>query len=306
MAFRQYKYVLKVAEERSFSHAAKKLFISQPSLSQFIQKVEEQVGAPLFDRAVSPLKLTYIGELYVKNAKAIMDCQLQFEQQVDDVLNVRQGRVTIGSSPFRSAYLLAKILPLFQQQYPHIDVRLKEDNTKNLEALVLSGETDLSLSLLPIDEDKFDYQWLFDEKMLLALPPEHAICKRLTLKAGDHSYTATISLAELSDTPFIRMNKNHKLHQMLMDYCVAAGFTPNIVFETENMTTAQALVGAGVGATLLPETLIRASHFETEPCYCKLDINPIRKVVIVYGKGRYLSRAAKAFIRTLQMHANMM
>lgn len=300
MDFRQFRYVLKVAEERNFSSAAKKLFISQPSLSQFIQKVEEQVGTPLFDRSVSPIKLTYIGQLYVENAKAIINIQKQFEAQVDDVLNIRQGRVTIGSSPFRSAYLLSHILPLFKKRYPNIEVVLKEDNTRNLETLALSGETDISLSLLPIDEKLFDYQVLFEERMLLAIPPSHTITRRLKLLAGDHSYTPTVCLSEFKEDNFIQMNKNHKLHQMLIMLCKDAGFSPKVVFSTENMTTAQALVGAGVGITLLPETLVRNSHFDKEPCYCELAPRPSRTVVVVYRKGCYLSRATRAFIQILK------
>ncbi|TNH06911.1 LysR family transcriptional regulator [Testudinibacter sp. TR-2022] len=300
MEFRQFKYVLKVAEERNFSVAAKKLYISQPSLSQFIQKVEEKVGALLFDRSVSPLKLTYIGSLYVETAQAIMDLQHQFEQKVDDTLNVRQGRVTIGSSPFRSAYLLSRVLPHFRRQYPNIEVFLQEDNTHNLEDRVLNGLTDLSLSLLPINEALFDYDILFEERMLLALPPNHPIAAQLKLKAGDHAYTPTIELSELQDTPFIQMNKGHKLHHMLQKLCENAGFSPNVVLETESMTTAQALAGAGIGAALLPETLVYADHFEKEPCYCRPDSKPSRTVVVVYRKDRYLSHATRAFIQTLK------
>ncbi len=300
MEFRQFKYVLKVAEERNFSTAAKKLYISQPSLSQFIQKVEEKVGAPLFDRSVSPLKLTYIGSLYVENARAIMDLQAQFAQRVDDTLNVRQGRVTIGSSPFRSAYLLSHVLPLFREKYPQIEVFLQEDNTHNLEDRALHGIVDLSLSLLPINETLFDYDILFEEQMLLALPPTHPIAQQLGLKAGDHSHLPPLSLQHLKEMPFIQMNKGHKLHNMLHKLCEKAGFFPNVVLETESMTTAQALAGAGVGAALLPETLVYANHFDKEPCYLALDSKPSRTVVVIYRKGRYLSRATRAFIATLK------
>lgn len=298
-----YRYVLKVAEERNFSAAAKKLFISQPSLSQFIQKIEEQIGAPIFDRSVTPLKLTYIGNLYVEHAKAVMDLQNQFEQRVDDVLKVRKGKVTVGSSPFRSAYLMSQILPQFRKHYPAIEVFLKEDNTRNLEELALTGETDISISLLPIDEKLFDYEILFEERMLLALPPTHPIAEKLKLIAGDHTYTPHIDVADLRDTPFIQMGKSHKLHQMLLNLCHEAGFTPHVIFETDSMTTAQALAGAGIGVTLLPETLIRANHFEHEPCYCAPNVNASRTVLVVYRKERYLPRAAKAFIQTLKESA---
>lgn len=298
MEFRQFKYVLKVAEERNFSNAAKKLFISQPSLSQFIQKVEEDVGSPLFDRSVSPLKLTYVGELYVENAKAIMDLQRQFEQKVDDILNVKRGRVTMGSTPFRSAYLLSRVLPIFSQQYPQIDVFLKEDSTRNLEEMVLHGESDCAISLLPVNEKYFDYEILFEERMLLAIPPQHEIAQKLGLKAGDHSFTPKVSLEAFKQSRFIKMNKSHKLHEMLLSQCEQAGFTPEIALETESMTTAQALAGVGLGVALLPETLVSKNHFDKEPCYCELDVR--RTVVIIYRKDSYLSRATRAFIQTIR------
>ncbi|WGE79285.1 LysR family transcriptional regulator [Actinobacillus equuli] len=298
MEFRQFKYVLKVAEERNFSNAAKKLFISQPSLSQFIQKVEEEVGSPLFDRSVSPLKLTYVGELYVEKAKAIIDIQHQFEQKVDDILNVKRGRVTIGSTPFRSAYLLSRVLPLFSQQYPKIDIFLKEDSTRNLEEMVTHGYVDCAISLLPVNEKYFDYEILFEERMLLAIPPEHRIAQELGLKAGDHSFSQRVCLEQFKQSRFIKMNKNHKLHEMLIKQCELAGYVPEIALETESMTTAQALAGAGLGVALLPETLVSKNHFDKEPCYGELDIR--RTVVIIYRKNSYLSRATRAFIQSLR------
>ena len=298
MEFRKFKYVLKVAECRNFSMAAKKLFISQPSLSQFIQKVEEEVGSPLFDRSVSPLKLTYVGELYIENAKAIMQLQREFEQKVDDILNVKRGRTVIGSTPFRSAYLLSRVLPVFAEKYPHIDVFLKEDSTKNLEELVEQGIVDVAISLLPVDEKRFDYEVLFEERMLLAIPPKHPIVQRLGLKAGDYTHPPIIDLSMLKDTPFIKMNKNHKLHQMLMEQCQTAGFTPKIALETESMTTAQALAGVGLGVALLPETLVVKNHFDKPPCYVELNIR--RTAVMIYRKDSYLSRATRAFIHALQ------
>ncbi|WP_303818662.1 LysR family transcriptional regulator [Actinobacillus minor] len=298
MIFRQFKYVLKVAEERNFSHAAKKLFISQPSLSQFIQKVEEEVGAPLFDRSVSPLKLTYIGELYIQHAKAMMDLQGQFEQKIDDVLNVKRGRVKIGSSPFRSAYLLPRVLPIFNEKYPHIDVFLKEDSTKNLEEGVASGQLDLAISLLPVDEKRFDYEFLFEERMLLAIPPQHEIAQKLELKAGNYTDLKAVSFQDFADTPFIQMHKSHKLHRMLISECEKVGFIPHIALETESMTTAQALAGIGIGAALLPETLVIKNHVDKAPCYVELKLR--RSAVIIYRKESYLSRATRAFIQTIK------
>ncbi|WP_254240776.1 LysR family transcriptional regulator substrate-binding protein [Actinobacillus suis] len=94
------------------------------------------------------------------------------------------------------------------------------------------------------------------------------------------------------------MNKNHKLHEMLIKQCELAGYVPEIALETESMTTAQALAGAGLGVALLPETLVSKNHFDKEPCYGELDIR--RTVVIIYRKNSYLSRATRAFIQSLR------
>lgn len=294
------RYVLKVAEEKNFSLAAKKLFISQPSLSQFIQNLEEQIGTQLFDRTSSPLQLTYIGELYIRHAKAVLDLQQQFKQQVEDVLDSKRGRVVIGCSPFRSAYLLARMLPSFWERYPNIEVILKEDNTYSLEEMVQDGVVDVAISLLPVDEKRFDYEVLFKERMVLAIPPSHHVAEVYNLTAGKHEKMPVVPLSAFADTPFIRMNKKHKLHEMLFDYCRQAGFEPKIALETESMITAQALAGAGMGATLLPETLIVAEHFDKEPCYVRLSHNPSRTVIAIFRKDRYRSKATQLFLEAIK------
>jgi len=300
MEYRRLKYVLKVAEEKSFSLAAKKLYISQPSLSQLILKLEETIGAPLFDRSCTPLKLTYIGELYIEMARQIIDLHDQFTKKVDDTANLRRGRLTIGSSPFRNTYLLSQVIPVFKHQFPGIELILREDTTRQLEELALAGLTDFSLSLLPINLNIFDYAELFQEKILLALPPNHPLCLKFNRQPGDYENMPIIKLQEICDTPFILMNQGQKLQQTLFDLCDKAHFKPRILLETQSMDAAQALVGAGMGAALLPDTLIRISHPSKSPCYFSLASAPQRTVIIIYRKGRYLSQPAVEFIRLLQ------
>lgn len=300
MEFRQYKYVLKVAEEKSFSLAAKKLYISQPSLSQLIIKLEEKIGFPLFDRSASPLRLTYIGELYLETARQVLDLSDQFDKKVADVANLRRGRLTIGSSPFRSTYLLSQIIPAFGQRYPGIELILKEDTTRSLEELALNGETDFSLSLLPINTKVFDYEELFQEELLLSLPPNHPLSLRYKRTPGDYHEPPRIRLKAVADTPFILMDQGQKLHDTLFSLCSKARFTPKILLETQSMNAAQALVGAGMGAALLPDTLIRASSIDKNPCYFSLSPAPKRTVIVAFAKGRYLSQAAREFIQLMK------
>ena len=300
MEYRHLKYFLKVAEEKSFSLAAKKLYISQPSLSQFILKLEEKIGFPLFDRSCTPLQLTYVGELYLETARKILDVSDQFINKIDDIANLRRGRLIIGSSPFRSTYLLSQIIPVFEQKFPGVELILKEDTTRQLEELALNGQTDFSISLSPINPKLFDYEELFQEELLLALPPHHPLCIKLQRQPGDYHNPPPIKLQDIHDTPFILMDQGQKLHRTLFELCNNAHFKPRILLETQSMNAAQALVGAGMGAALLPDTLVRASNLNKNPCYFSLAPAPVRTVIVAYSKGRYLSKAAVAFIKLMK------
>lgn len=300
MKYRQLRYILKIAEEKNISLAAKKLYISQPSLSQLLLNVEKMIGAPIFDRSSMPLKPTYIGEMYIKTARQILDLSEQFYQQVDDVIHLNRGHVTIGCSPFRSTYLLARFIPYFQKNCPDITLELREDTTLQLEALAKNGETDISISLLPIDKKSFSYETLFKEKLLLAIPPYHPICRKYNSSPGIFSKPPIIDLIELKNSSFILMDHGQKLHHTLLELCRKAGFSPKIQLETRSMDAAQALAGAGIGITLLPHTLIQSMQPKLAPCYFSLVENPYRTVIVIWRRDRYLSHAAKEFIRLLK------
>ena len=109
-----------------------------------------------------------------------------------------------------------------------------------------------------------------------------------------------IELKALKTTPFILMDREQKLHHHLLKLCQQAGFIPQIQLETQSMDTAHALSGAGIGATVLPDTLLKAVHLHRPPCYARLTAHPHRTVIITWRKDRYLSHAAKAFIASLQ------
>lgn len=299
MEFRQFHYILKVAELGSISKAAQKLYVSQPSLSQLIASVEKKIGAPIFDRSASPLRPTDIGQLYLKAARQILAIDADFQQKVDDTLNLQRGHILLGTTPFRSAYLLAPFLSQFQQKYPHIQISLVENTTRHLEEIALHGEVDLIITLKPIDEKLFSAQKLFVEELILALPASHPLAKKYHLPASKQEPLPEISLSALKDTPFIQMHTEQKLHNGLIVLCSQAGFTPNIIMTTSSMETAQALAGAGLGATMLPDTLVQNFQPQPAPCYAALANHPQREVMIAWHNKRYLSHASRLFIKEL-------
>lgn len=299
MEFRQFHYIRTIAREGSMSRAAQKLFVSQPSLSQLVASVEKKLGAPLFDRSTNPLQPTEIGKLYLENARHILELDEEFHQHVDDMLHLDRGIVTIGSSPFRSAYLLAPFLPRFQQAHPQIELRLREHNTLQLETMAQNGEVDAAISLDPIDHRRFESRPLFEEEVLAVLPASHPLTTACHLPDQVTDPLPAIELGELAHTPFIQISPEQKMHQIILDLCTEAGFTPDVRMSTSSMEAALALAGAGLGAALLPITQCIGRPPGPAPHFAALRTHPLRRVNIIWRRHRYLSHAARAFIESL-------
>ena len=136
-------YVYEIYKERSFSRAAQNLYISQPSLSARIKKIEQQLGAPLFDRSTSPLRLTQIGEAYIKAAEEIFQLEQQMENYINDLNTLKSGHLSIGGSNLFAAYALPPIITHFREKYPDIKIQLTEGNTAQLEELLSNNTLDM-------------------------------------------------------------------------------------------------------------------------------------------------------------------
>ncbi|HEY4390909.1 MAG TPA: LysR family transcriptional regulator [Paenibacillus sp.] len=294
MELRQLQYTLQIAEEKNFSRAADKLHIAQPSLSQQLSKLEQELGVKLFQRNTSAVELTYAGESFIEHARKIMDAVKELRQEMDDISQLRAGRVVIGSMPITGSHLLPYVLPAFKSAYPDIDIILREDTSLNLEKLTAGGGTDLSLLSLPLQEPTLTYEPIGEEPIELAVPPQHPLASQSANRSG-------VSLKQLKDEPFIVLKKGQGFRKITIDLCHQAGFEPNVVFESNNIETVQSLVAAGMGITLVPHFIARAKRSELIPVYLPLsDPAPSRTLVIAYRKGRYLSKAAEAFIETFK------
>ncbi|CAM4290168.1 LysR family transcriptional regulator [Paenibacillus phoenicis] len=295
MELRQLLYTLKIAEEKNFSRAADKLHIAQPSLSQQLSKLEQELGVKLFQRNTSTVELTYAGASFIAHAQKIMDAVAQLRQEMDDISQLRAGRVVVGSMPITGSHLLPYVLPAFKASYPNIQVTLLEDTSLNLEKLTAEGGTDLSLLSLPLLEPTLSYEPIGEEIIDLAVPPDHPLTKTPgVLEQG-------VEMKQLENEPFIVLKKGQGFRKMTADLCREAGFEPNVVFESNNIETVQSLVAAGMGITLVPRFIARAKRSELIPAYLPLAAPaPSRTLVIAYRKGRYLSKAAEAFIETFK------
>jgi LysR family hydrogen peroxide-inducible transcriptional activator len=290
MELRQLQYAIQIAAERNFSRAAEKLHIAQPSLSQQLSKLEKEIGVLLFQRSTNSVELTHAGSLFVEKSQKILDMVEQLKQEMEDISQMKKGKLVVGSMPMTGSTILPLVVPAFQAAYPEIEISLVEETSANLETLTSNGQTDISLLSLPLKEESLVYETLLEEEIVLAVPPQHPFAQRKT----------AIHLNELGQEAFIALKKGQGFRKLTLELCQQAGFTPNIVFESSNMETVQSLVAAGMGIAFVPYLISRRIGSEHAPIHLSLEGRPTRTLVIACRKGRYISKAAEAFIDTMK------
>ncbi len=294
MEFRQLQYVVQIAIDKNFSRAAEKLHIAQPSLSQQLAKLEKEIGLLLFQRNTNSVELTHAGNVFVAKAQHVLDMIEQIKKEMDDISQMRKGRLIIGSLPITGSHILPLVLPVFQSKYPEIEIILIEETSANLEVLTAKGQADISLLSIPIEEKSLMYKTVIEEKIRLALPPQHPL-----VKTNTKDENRSVALYTLKNENFIIHKQGQGFRQITLELCHKAGFTPTIVFESNNIETIQSLVAAGMGIALVPEMVTRTKWSHFVPEYLDLMECPTRTLVIAYRHDRYLSKAAEAFIDTL-------
>lgn len=293
MELRQLQYALRIAEEHNFSRAAEKLHIAQPSLSQQLSKLEKEIGVLLFQRTTNSVELTYAGSIFVQKAQQIIDMVEQLKREMEDISEMKRGRLVIGSMPMTGSTILPFVLPSFQTAYPNIELVLIEETSANLEILTSQGQTDLSLLMLPLKEDTLVYDPLLEEKIVLAVPPGHPL-------ASLYSRNKEVPVSSLKNESFIALKKGQGFRKLTEELCEQAGFTPQIVFESSNMETIQSLVAAGMGVAFVPFFISKRAWSEMSPVHLPLQGHPTRSLVMARRKGRYMSKAAEAFVEVMK------
>ncbi len=300
---KELKYVLTVAEERSFSRAARKLYIAQPSLSQFILRLEKSLGAPLFDRAKKPLVLTEEGEMYVDYATRILGMNEEMRRSLKDSSKAGTGRLSLGVPLFRGVYLLPLLLPFFRRKHPNIEITLAEGDTNYLERMLLEGSIDICIMSLPIRSRGIRYETVFDERILLAVPRGRE--QSIKARRYKNAMFPVADIASLRNENFILTNPGSRLRSIVESICLDRGINPRVVLETESIDTAQSLVGVGHEFTFVPEMYIRTPGDRPCPAYFSLQSpDCVWPMVVASKEGGYTSRLAKAlFKETLEFGA---
>ena len=301
MNIRSFQYFITIAQKPTLSAAAEALYISQPALSQQIRKIEEEVGAKLFIRKGHAMSLTPAGEAFLLCSRRILQFYETMQREVKMLSMAEKDTVHMGISPFYSQHYLPKILPPFLQQHPQINVDIVEEISVNLENKLLQGELDFcALPLYPKNE-LLEYETIYHEKILLAIPRNHPINANYPLDAIESKTYPTIDLALMKSEPFIGLKKIQKFSSIGLRLCEEAGFVPRTICETMNWETVHLMIASGLGIGFVPEILIgNIQDPEICPCYYQLPSNVYRDYALVHRPGAIFSDAANILRESLR------
>lgn len=291
-------YILTIAEHGNITRAAQELFISQPSLSESLNKVEQEFGTTIFDRTQDGLVPTAFGLRYLDTARKILDRFKRLETELDEYRQMRRGKLTFGIPMNLGTYLLPKILPAFQELYPDITVQFKENNSSELDKLMLSGKLDFSVMHYETPNEAIHYELLAEDDFYLVMP----LALARTYNFPEYRPLSIYDLKALEKEPFLMVANRQKLRQVADSILAQLSIKPNIRYTTKNMETAKRLAAAGMGITFLPHSYLNLfSGVENLACY-PLDpaLQASWNLVIGYPDSRLLSRCAKEFISFLK------
>jgi LysR family hydrogen peroxide-inducible transcriptional activator len=288
MEMHQLRYVVAVARAGNFSRGAEQCHVSQPSLSQQILKLEEELGERLFDRMKREAKLTPHGEAFLHRALKILEEVDSAKREASDAQKLLRGRLIVGVLPTIAPYLLPEVLVAFAEKFPRVEIVVQEDTTARLLKLAQAYEIDFALASRPIQDQRMEVKDLFTEELRLALPVGH----RLTRKR-------TVRLADLEKERFIVMKEGHCLGDQVLNFCERRDLSPTVRFRSAQLETVQALVRSGVGISLVPAMATRSEREDLPQYRSLLAPKPERKIVAVWPKQRPLGRAANEFLKQI-------
>lgn len=295
---RELLYVKTIADEKSISKAAERLYIAQPSLSQALIKIEEKFGTPLFFRNTKGMELTYAGETYYKTATEILNIYNDFINEVTYINGLKKGRITFGITNPMGTFLLPVLLPKFKERYPNIEIYIKEEISTNLEKEIIAGTIDFALMHRHplLDQKSIEYDNLYTDSFILVTPLNNALSKYE--KIDSELPYSKINLKLFSDEKFIFLDTNKRIRQVTDIILNVAGINPRISLTLKNCETALRLVSKGFGVMLIPMQYIKAFSDSYDVNYYIIYENRVAywQTCIATKPNTYLSKATKAFI----------
>lgn len=284
MEFLQLKYFQAVAQYENMTKASKALNVSQPSLSNSIQRLEKKLGVPLFDRNGRHLKLNAYGKVYLQRIGQAFTALEDGELEIKEMAGLHRGHLTISLT---LPYILPTLLKEFLALHPNIRISQRQLNSMlEMKSELENTNIDFCLSTSPVMGPDIEWMTLVEEEMCLTVPKNH----RLATREG-------ISLSEAANEPFISLPAKSNYRLITDEYCRQAGFEPHIAFELEETSATQTLVEMGLGVTLALPLSLGNRAYNQETVQLKIIEPSCRRTFgIAWNRKHYLSQAALHFL----------
>jgi len=287
MELHQLRYFCAVARTGNFTRAAEQEHVAQPSLSQQILKLEDELGAKLFDRLGRKAMLTQFGEAFLLRAQRILRELSEAKCEIQELAGGNKGALVLGTIPTIAPYFLPLRLALFARQYPDVQVSVVEEITSVLLTRLHEGKIDIALVALPVHGDGLVCTELTREPLYAVLPENHPLAN-----------SASISLRDIQDAPFILLKDGHCFRDTAVAACRRARLRPNVVFESGHFATVLAMVSAGMGLSIVPEMAV-----EKRPG-CRFlplsDDRSYRRIGLVHLKNHFQTHSQRALVECLR------
>ena len=291
MELRQMEYILMIQEERSITRAAERLFLTQSALNQQLQKLEAELGTPLFVRNRSDWRPTEAGLVCIEAAKQILNIKKDALSQIKDLADSSRQAFSVGLIPERGVDMFTAIYPEFHRRFPQVILEPEECNVRTMQKRIARGQLDLGLITLTEEQkDENTYLHMAEEEIFLAAPVSHPLASLGSPRAED---APDIDLKEFSRDAFIRISQTSTMYQLSERLFSEAGFSPNVLFYTISNVSKYRMVLAGVGCALLPAVFALPDE---RIVFFRLKQRPSWEITMCCRKEAYLSTGQNALL----------
>jgi DNA-binding transcriptional LysR family regulator len=281
MDFERLRIFVEVVRQNGFSRAAAVVFATQSTVSKAVKQLEHELGTPLINRIGHRVALTAAGEIVYQRALRILAERDDLAAQLGDLRSLKSGRLRLGLPPVNTSTLFAPAFALYRNRYPAVEVQLVEEGGERLKALVLSGDVDLAVALLPIADD-FEWQEVTCEPLVAVLPAQHTLARR-----------ESVNLASLQHQPFILFEAGFSISRVILDACKRRGFEPTVAARSRQIEFIIELALSGLGVGFLPR-IVAEQRSVNHVVLAEADTE--WHLAMIWRRGAYLSNAARAWL----------
>lgn len=302
MIYKNYEYFLTIAQMGSLTKAAEALYVTQPSLSKYLSRLEESLDVQLFDRTHSPLILTHAGKLYFDYINNVVALNQRLHDDFDEIRHDERGEITVGITTWRSSIMLPTLLPLFRERHPHIKVNVLEGRSYTFESAMLNNQVDFCLMTVPSNFSfATTYESLGMEKIYLAGNRHHPLVQEALKNPKNPSGMPRFDIARLEGERFINLKPGQvlcRVNQQLLDH---HNVHPKEIWSTENSITCLNMVNCTDYFATIPALCTKMDFLPPNLVLFEIGTPPLEwEVAIVYPKNAHITNIMRLFIDTIK------